>query len=72
MSDKYALDGTEDIQHNAYDAHEQVVRASNPENYQEYPKAVAHRDNPYGYGKEPVVVNSKEEEDAFNAAQEKK
>ena len=63
------LDGTEKPVPTPYDAHEQATRGSSAP-AAEYPKAVDHVDNPYGYGKEPVVVNSAEEEAAYNAAKE--
>jgi hypothetical protein len=61
------LDGTEKLVPTPFDAHDQVVRASNP-NVQEYPKAVDHVENNYGPGLEPVVVNSPEEEAAHYTA----
>jgi len=68
------LDGTDVIKPTPFDAHEQATRGEHvptaldspdkdPATVQEYPKAVAHTD-----AGEPVLVNSAEEEAAYNAA----
>jgi hypothetical protein len=67
------LDGTGDIQPTDFDAHEQSVRGEHkptsatspdldPKKVKQYPKAVDHDDKG-----EPVLVNSAEEEKAYNA-----
>jgi len=63
------LDGTEKITPTPFDAHEQTVRNSDGYQYQEYPKAVDHVPHPDPVAaaagqKEPVVVNSADEEAA--------
>lgn len=68
------LDGKGKIQAVPFDAHEQATRGEHipsgpgsPDktDVQEFPKAVDHVDHPSGVGKQPVVVNSKEEEQDY-------
>jgi hypothetical protein len=70
------LDGKDKVTPTPFDAHEQKTRGEHvptsvdspdkdKENVQEFPKAVDHVENPYNAKhKEPVVVNSAEEEQA--------
>lgn len=71
------LDGTDKIVATPFDAHEQATRGEyvpseldspdpDPATIQEFPKAVDHVDHPYTPGhKEPIVVNSADEEAAY-------
>jgi hypothetical protein len=68
------LDGKEAIKPTAFDAHEQATRGQHvateldsPDklNVQEFPKAVDHVAHPSGVGKQPVVVQSAEEEQDY-------
>ena len=62
------LDGKGKIEPTPFDAHERNVRDVEPGKKQEYPKAVDHVDHPSGVGKQPVIVNSAEEEKVHEAA----
>lgn len=74
------LDGKGNIKATPFDAHEQATRGTHvptdldspdkdPDTVAEFPKAVDHVDHPYTPGhKEPVVVNSAEEEEAYHEA----
>lgn len=80
------LDGTDVIKPTPFDAHEQATRGTHvpteidgpdvdPKSVQQYPKAVDHVDHPDPVAaaaghKEPVVVNSAEEEKAYNEAKQ--
>jgi hypothetical protein len=70
------LDGSDKIAPVPFDAHEQATRGvhlptetdspdKDPRTVVEFPKAVDHVDHPSGVGKQPVVVNSAEEEQAY-------
>lgn len=72
------LDGKTPVTVTPFDAHEQAVRGSHvptsadspdkdSKTVVEFPKAVDHVDHPYQAGhKEPVLVNSAEEEAAYH------
>lgn len=72
------LDGKTPIKATPFDAHDQAVRGSHAptsadspdkdaKTVVEFPKAVDHVDHPYQAGhKEPIVVNSAEEEAAYH------
>jgi hypothetical protein len=73
------LDGKDPVKPTPFDAHEQATRGEHvptgpdspdkdPETVAEFPKAVDHVDHPSGVGKQPVVVNSAEEEEAYHEA----
>ncbi|MCU1338841.1 MAG: hypothetical protein JWO19_4422 [Bryobacterales bacterium] len=62
------LDGKDEVKATPFDAHEQAVRATKPGKLAEFPKAVDHVDHPSGVGKQPVVVNSADEEEAYHEA----
>lgn len=70
------LDGKGKIKPIPFDAHEQATRGEHvptssdspdldPEKVAEFPKAVDHVDHPSGVGKQPVIVNSAEEEQEY-------
>lgn len=70
------LDGKTPVKPVPFDAHEQATRGTHvettadspdkdPKTVVEFPKAVDHVDHPSGVGKQPVVVNSAEEEQAY-------
>ena len=78
MTDKVQnLDGTVPVKPVPFDAHEQATRGEHipttedspdkdPETIAEFPKAVDHVDHPSGIGKQPVVVNSADEEAEYH------
>lgn len=83
MSDEKVqnLDGKTPVQAVPFDAHEQATRGEHvptqldspdkdPATMQEFPKAVDHVDHPSGVGLQPIVVNSKEEEEDYAAARD--
>jgi hypothetical protein len=73
------LDGKTPVKPTPFDAHEQATRgihvpteidSPDPDlsKIAEFPKAVDHVDHPSGVGKQPVLVNSAEEEEAYHEA----
>jgi hypothetical protein len=80
MSDETQnLDGKTPVKVVPFDAHERATRGEHvptqldspgPDlsNIQEVPKAVDHVDHPSGVGKQPVIVNSAEEEAEYHDA----
>jgi hypothetical protein len=82
--EKQNLDGKTPVQATPFDAHEQATRGEHvptgpdspdkdPKTVVEFPKAVDHVNHPYTPGhKEPVVVKSAEEEQAYLDAKAEK
>jgi hypothetical protein len=63
------LDGKSEVKPTPFDAHEQAQAATAADyEHQEFPKAVDHVDHPSGVGKQPLVVNSADEEEAYHEA----